>query len=79
MIRSAFPASYSSDVRLSLRVDEHVLEVAQVDANRCILRDPIELPAGPADLEISVDGKISTETVILMDGVKIGCPEVRFW
>ncbi|MCC7337122.1 MAG: hypothetical protein IT422_18680 [Pirellulaceae bacterium] len=78
MIRNASTTSYSAEVRITLRVGERVFDVAQVHNTACYLRNPADVPAGPAELMISVDGRESLENVILRDGIKADSPEVCF-
>ena len=45
-------SAYSATVKLELRVDGHVFELASTGSNECILRNGIEL--GPCDADIAM-------------------------
>lgn len=78
MIRTASTTTYSAEVRITLRVGERVFEVAQVHNTACYLRNPADVPPGPAELMISVDGRESLENVMLRDGIRAESPKVCF-
>ena len=65
---------YSAKVKLELIVPEFgAIDVAQVGPESLILRNAVDVPSGPAQLIITVDGKRETSDVILSgnrDGTK---------
>lgn len=69
---------YSAEVRITLRVGERMFDVAQVHNTACYLRNPADVPPGPAELIISVDGRERLKTVMLRDGIRAESPEVCF-
>jgi hypothetical protein len=56
---------YSSVVDLRLIVNGETVDVGQTGPDRIMLRQPRELPAGPAELVITVDGKKTTYPIVL--------------
>lgn len=56
---------YSSTVALELRCNDEVIDVAQTGPDRIILRECRELPAGPAELSVIVDGRRTTRAITL--------------
>jgi hypothetical protein len=78
MIRPVPNTGYSSDVRLTLRVGDRLFDVGQVLPDRCMVRDPVDVDPGPAELTISVDGQDEVKNVMLRDGIRSGIREVFF-
>jgi hypothetical protein len=70
--------THSAKVRLRLLVNGDDLEVAQVGAGSCILRDPRPHPAGDAQLIVSIDGHTETHSVFLSHGIAADSREVAF-
>ncbi len=48
---------HSAQVGIELRLDGHVLPVAQAGGDRLIFDEPTRLPRSEAELAISVDGR----------------------
>ncbi len=69
---------YSAEVRITLRVGDRLFNVAQVHNTACYLRDPADVPPGPAELMISIDGREKRESVMLRDGIRAESPKVCF-
>lgn len=78
MIRLPIGNSYSSEVRLTLSVGERLFEVRQSGPDRCLLQEPENCDPGPAELRMSIDGRIQTRSVYLRDGIRSGQQEVFF-
>jgi hypothetical protein len=56
---------YSAEVELYLLVDGRRLPVAQVGKDFLILRDPVDVPSGYAELSITIDGNEQIHQIIL--------------
>ena len=78
MIRNASPTGYSSEIRIELRVGDRVFEVGMVHNTACFVRNPADVPPGPAELMISIDGRETLEQVLMRDGMKADSEEVCF-
>lgn len=63
--------SYSADVHLSLRVGRIVFPLHKVSPTRAVMRNPVDLAAGPAELVVSVDGKDQVSKVRLPLGANV--------
>ena len=63
--------SYSASVELSLRVGTSVFPLHKVSPTRVVMRTPIDLPAGDAELVVSIDGKDQVSRVCLPLGDSI--------
>jgi hypothetical protein len=60
---------YSASVALKLRVGGRVLGVAKVGHDRIVLREPSEIPARDAELEITIGGETTRQSIVLdVDG-----------
>lgn len=55
----------SADVELSLRIDQTVFPLHKISPTRAVLRHPVDLAAGPAELVVSVDGNDEVSKVRL--------------
>ncbi|MBK7403089.1 MAG: hypothetical protein IPJ41_00300 [Phycisphaerales bacterium] len=66
-LQSSNPQGHSAAVRLTLRLLDRVIRLGQVGPTHFRCRTPETIPAGPATLEIEVDGSL-TETRIRIDG-----------
>jgi hypothetical protein len=78
MIHPVPDTVYSSDVRLTLRVGDRMLDAGQVMPDRCMVRDPVDVEPGPAELTITVDGQDKVKAATLRDGIRLGIREVFF-
>jgi hypothetical protein len=56
---------YSATVALELHWNGEVIDVAATRHDRIILRESRELPAGPAELTVIVDGRRTTQAIML--------------
>jgi hypothetical protein len=56
---------YSAVVDLRLEWNGSSIDVAKTGPDRITLSEPRELPAGPAELIITVDGKKTTYPIVL--------------
>ncbi|HZW11494.1 MAG TPA: hypothetical protein VFF69_16455 [Phycisphaerales bacterium] len=56
---------YSATVRLTLRVADRVIRLGQVGPTWFRCPTPVTIPAGPALLEIEVDGSISQSRILV--------------
>ena len=69
--------AHSSDVRMHLSVNGHVLSIGHLGPGYVILDHPIDLPPSDAEISISVDGKESRWRVKLVDGLSTTKPRSR--
>jgi len=60
--------SFSADVQLSLRMDNTIFPLHKVSPTRVVVRKPVDLPIGYADVIVSVDGKSQISPVYLPNG-----------
>lgn len=60
--------SYSAEVGLSLQMNDIVVPLHKVSPNRVMMRAPVDLPAGYAELTVSVDGLPRTSRIHLPNG-----------
>jgi hypothetical protein len=56
---------YSATVDLQLSRNGEMIDVAKTGPDRITLSQPRELPAGPAELIITVDGRKTTYPIVL--------------
>jgi len=70
-------AGYSAYVRLHLVVGADVLELASIGPTEISLREPTELPPGPAEVVMHVDSFERRWQVYLLDGISPKSREVR--
>ncbi|MFQ5734166.1 MAG: hypothetical protein ACE5KM_19695 [Planctomycetaceae bacterium] len=82
MTKIAVGVSYSSEVKLWLRVNGEVHRVAKIGPRRLMLRTPCEIAPGPAEITVCIDGREHTQQVLLPYGavpferfVEIECSE----
>lgn len=59
------PAGYSATVRLTLRLPDRVIRLGQVRPTHFRCRTPETISAGPATLEIDVDGSLSQTRIMI--------------
>jgi len=67
----AFGSSHSSIVTLELLVGDRQIPLVQMSRDFLISRDPIELPAGDAEILMHVDGKPTRMPVFLPEGCSL--------
>jgi hypothetical protein len=60
---------HSADVRMELRLNGHVLPIAQLGRDFLILASPIEYPPAEAEVSMSVDGHEDHWRVRLPEGL----------
>jgi hypothetical protein len=60
---------HSADVRMELRIDGHVLPIAQLGPDFLILIHPLDHPPAEAEIALSIDGHESRWPVRLQDGM----------
>jgi hypothetical protein len=60
---------YSADVRMELCVNGRILRIGQLGPDFLILDDPADHPAGRAEIQMSIDGRVRRWPVHLPDGV----------
>lgn len=70
MEQAAFGGSiFSSTVHLWLEAGDLRVPLAQVASDFVIAAEPIDLPAGPAVVAVSIDGRVHRRTVSLPHGM----------
>jgi hypothetical protein len=63
---------HSADVRMQLLLNGHVLPIAQLGLDFLLLDQPVDHPAGLADILLKVDNYVKRWTVRLPNGVCAG-------
>jgi hypothetical protein len=58
-------AGYSAAVALKLYVGGQVLRLAQVGPERIVLKQPEPVPAGEAELEVTIDGSTTRQSIVI--------------
>ncbi|MBI3407331.1 MAG: hypothetical protein HY040_03115 [Planctomycetes bacterium] len=66
---SAKAPGHSAKVRMELRLNGHILPIAELGPNFLVLRTPIDHPAGDAEISLSIDGEEECWPVWLADGI----------
>ena len=69
--------SFSADVQLSLRMNNTIFPLHKVSPTRVVVRKPVDLPVGYADVIVSVDGKSQISPVYLPNGASSLSPLVQ--
>ena len=69
--------SFSADVQLSLRMENTIYPLHKVSPTRVVVRKPVDLPIGYADVIVSVDGKSQVSPVYLPNGASALSPLVQ--
>jgi hypothetical protein len=78
MDKTSFPqSSHSADVRIELRVNGHILPVAQLGPTFLILKKPIDHPPADAEIVMSIDGDESRWPIRLGAGLSNSEPETE--
>jgi hypothetical protein len=62
---------HSADVRMELRVNGHVLPIAQLGPDYLVLANPTDHPPTDAEISLSIDGHESHWPVRLLDGTSV--------
>jgi hypothetical protein len=60
---------HSADVRIELRIDGHVLPIAQLGPDFLILTHPLDHPPAEAEIALSIDGHECRWPVRLHEGL----------
>lgn len=68
MTTSVSPSSYSARVRLTLVAGNQRLELASIGPEQITTRTPSELAPGPAQLEVTIEGRTEVYDVQLPNG-----------
>lgn len=69
---------YSSEIQIRLIFDTLSLEVSSCFNNVCVVVDPVDLPPGPAQFYINIDGQEWLKPVYLDEGVAKNCECVSY-
>ena len=68
MQSTAAAMGYSARVKLELRVENRVFELASVASTKFVLREPVELPACDAEIAMFVDDDLYVWPVRIPNG-----------
>jgi hypothetical protein len=60
---------FSADVRMHLRLNGHVLPIAQLGPDFLVLKEPLDHPPADAEIDMSIDGQESRWPVYLAEGL----------
>ena len=63
---------HSADVRMELRLNGHVLPIAQLAPDYLILANPIDHPPAQAEIAMSIDDQRTRWPVFLPAGLSVG-------
>ena len=77
MTQSQVGTTYSSTVRLELRIGEQLFELAEIGPGTIFLRNPVFLPPCEAEIVMYVDGRRRCWQIELPDGLSIDSPIAR--
>jgi hypothetical protein len=69
--------NHSAEVHMHLRLDGHILPIAQLGRDFLILTTPIDHPPADAEIDMSIDGVKRRWLVRLTDGLAVGTRESR--
>jgi hypothetical protein len=61
----SFELGYSAPADLKLHVGGRTLSVAKVGPERIVLSQPMQVPAGEAELEITIGGKTKRQSIVI--------------
>jgi hypothetical protein len=70
-------ATHSADVRIQLRLNGHLLPVAQLGPDFLVLKYPIDHPPDDAEIDMSIDGQQSRWAIHLIDGLAVKIRKAR--
>ncbi|MFO1020964.1 MAG: hypothetical protein U0903_09740 [Planctomycetales bacterium] len=62
------PANYSADVQLTLVMENQTYSLSKIGENEVVLRQPISLPQGDAEVVMKIDGREHRWGVRLVNG-----------
>ena len=68
---------HSADVRMHLRLNGHVLPIAQLGPDFLVLKDPIDHPPAEAEIDMSIDTDRKSWRVYLTNGLAVGTRKSR--
>jgi hypothetical protein len=68
---------HSANVRMHLRVDGHTFLIGHLGPGFVILDNPADLPPAPAEITMSIDGRVKRWPVHLPDGVSASHPRTK--
>jgi hypothetical protein len=68
---------YSAEVILSLVVGDRTISLSQVGPHFVLLAEPTDLPPGPAEVHVNVDGHVHCRKVYLVDGINPTSTRIR--
>ena len=70
---------FSADVALEIRVQGEAIDVAKIGPDRLVLREARRLPAGDAELRVTVGGNTTSQQIILSPRADCDSTEVNYW
>lgn len=70
---------YSAKVDLRMLIGDRVIGLAQVGRDHAVLEKPERLPKEVVQIQVIVDGDVSTTDVFLFEGNAAGSVDVRFF
>ncbi len=68
---------HSGDIKLNLRVNGHIVELAQIAPEHVVARNPMDLSPCDAEVVMELDGKEHRWPVLLQDGMSKSIPRTR--
>ena len=68
---------HSADVRMELRLNGHVLRIAQLEPDFLVLSNPVDHPLADAEILHSIDGQESRWPVRLQEGASVSQRRTR--
>lgn len=72
----ALSDAYSSSVKASLLVGDHIFDVAQVRPGKCVVRNPASLGPVEGELVLQVDDDVYRHRVYLTNGMSADSRDV---
>ena len=70
-------SGYSAHVRMELRVNGHVLRIAQMSSDFLMLKQPVAHPPADAEIYLRIDDSESRWRVRLVEGISTTEAETR--
>ena len=70
-------SGHSADVRMEVRLNGHVLPIAQLGPDFLVLASPIDHSPSDAEISLSIDGHEARWPVCLLDGLSISQRRTR--
>jgi hypothetical protein len=77
MTQTSRPAAYSALVKIRLICPDRTIELGQVAPDWIMVDSPVELAPCHGDIELEIDGHISTRRVFLPDGIALDSDLIR--